>query len=89
MIKYLTILFCLFQENKSYGNKPFAFILWCTNKLCQAQLVYYKHSVEGLLVRLIGYFLLDIRSYNNISELLLPAIYKSELLAEKKSASEA
>jgi hypothetical protein len=27
---YLIVLFALFQENKSYGNKPFAFILWST-----------------------------------------------------------
>jgi hypothetical protein len=33
------LLVYLFQENKSYGNKkPFAFILWCTRKSCQAQL---------------------------------------------------
>ncbi len=28
-VKFIVIFVCLFLENKSYGDKPFAFILWC------------------------------------------------------------
>ncbi len=35
------LLYYLFQENKSFGSKtPFAFILWCTGKLCRAQYIF-------------------------------------------------
>ncbi len=40
------LLVYLFQENKSYGSKkPFAFILWCTRKLCRALPLLYRDCV--------------------------------------------
>ncbi len=33
-IEINVIFVYLFQENKSYGNKPFAFILWCYITVC-------------------------------------------------------
>jgi hypothetical protein len=34
-------LSCLFQENKLYGDKPFAFILWCMSSSHLAHLILY------------------------------------------------
>jgi hypothetical protein len=45
-LKYLTTLFALFQEHKSYGSKPFAFILWCTTQSRQAHLLLREPSLN-------------------------------------------
>ncbi len=46
-VEFVVIFVYLFQENKSYGVKPFAFILWCYVTVCHRH-VWHNTSFSSL-----------------------------------------